>query len=486
MTLPALQYDDETEFRRLRDRWLAGIDVENKLEHLFELESALKALDRFFNIENLPILRTEQVISRDFSIEIRVIAKACRDIARLARILLKEEAGAFTFQSYLENSILGDRARDAFTTRHLNQENPAESLYVLGAAFQNFADTTEALTRLNTVSFALFESVGQLISRAIAMNRFFNPMAGDHFDPAHDKMKSAPVAKVVRGIGDRDLRRHVSISVLALFRLLRYLDTIEHDTDKRDELRQALLMLALVHSESRMLIHFFENESPAGLRDSSAKGEAKQFVELADSLAFQFDMELRKVFRHVLRDALGNGSVARVRSSVTSAIGILRNFFEQSIVLIIQSFDEATRGRQIFPGFVSKVEQSTRLREDIWVLNKICDSVEQSLSNDAIRPAQFLEALQPLNQFVDYFLNLSFKFVRHSDHDEFERFFMYLKSIDFSAGENAHKLADFRKRIGYFNRFVETTLGHIRHRQELQDLPLDTDHARAAVDQFLG
>ena len=55
---PAAFTDQELErealLRKEREAWLAGIELEKKHKILFELESLLKGLDRFFNISNLP------------------------------------------------------------------------------------------------------------------------------------------------------------------------------------------------------------------------------------------------------------------------------------------------------------------------------------------------------------------------------------------------------------------------------------------------
>ena len=484
--MPAvLKFDAIVHPRKAREAWLASLDLPDRDERLFELETKLKALDRFFNIDNLPINPQDQLITRDFSVEIRAASSFCRDISRLARYLLREEAGAFTFRSYIERQMTSDRTRDAFNAKHVAQETPAESMYLLGAAFQNLADMGQAFTRLNAVSYPLFVAFGQMVSREIAGNRFFNPLADDPFHPSQDKMRNQVVARVVREAGDKELKRELSIALLGFFRLLRYLDFIDVESEKRDDLRASLLVFALIHSESRALIHFLEKEVPQRLAKVRNRKKTILFVEAADSLAFQFSMEMRKVYQQILRDLLGSGSLARLRSAVNSAAGIMRNFCEQSVVLVVQTFEPTVRGRELFPGFVSKVEQSVRLREDIWVLNKLCDYVEQQLAKEPLSPDEFEEAVRPLSEFVDYFMGLSFKFVRYSDHDEMERFFILVKSSTKALAENALKLADFRKKVNYFNRFVETTLGHIRHRQELQDLPLDSDHARRLLDQYL-
>ena len=68
--MPAvLKFDAALHPRKAREAWLAALDLPDRDERLFELETKLKALDRFFNIDNLPINPQDQLITRDFSVE---------------------------------------------------------------------------------------------------------------------------------------------------------------------------------------------------------------------------------------------------------------------------------------------------------------------------------------------------------------------------------------------------------------------------------
>lgn len=485
MSAPVRQPANESDFRLIRDEWLATLPIENVDERLFELETTVKALDRFFNPDNLPISRGEQLITRDFNLEMRVVAAACRDIALMARAILKNDAGAFTFRSYVENQMLSDRARDNMSAAGVAQSTPAESLFSLAETFQNLAGAVQPMTKLNSVSYPMFVSVGQLVSRAIASNRFFNPMAGDHFHPAHDRMKNAAVAQVVRGIADRELRKEASIALLCFFRLLGYLSFINTNAEKRDDVRHNLMMLALVHSESRLLIHFFEHEAPGRLAKNKTRGDTGLFLDVCDTLAFQFTMELRKVQQQVLRDMAATGSVSRIRNALQAGVGILRNFYQQSVVLVVQTFSPTIRGVNIFPDFVSKLEQSVRLREDLWLLNKVCDFGEQKLASPSPSATDLAHVLGPLTEFIQYFLDSSYKSVRFGDHDEFDRFFQYVHALAKAPEAASMRAADARKKLEAFNRFVETTMGQVRHREELREIPFDSEHARQKLVRFI-
>ncbi|MFO8057838.1 MAG: hypothetical protein R6V10_11125, partial [bacterium] len=72
-----------------KDQWLAGLDLKDKGTILFELEVLLKGLDRFFNLSNLPLANMEQVVTLDFSDEIRIVLDFIDRVTELSGRLLE-------------------------------------------------------------------------------------------------------------------------------------------------------------------------------------------------------------------------------------------------------------------------------------------------------------------------------------------------------------------------------------------------------------
>jgi hypothetical protein len=167
---------------RERERFLDGLKVEKKDEVLFELEMLLRALDRFFNPDNLPISNIDDIVSRNFAHEMRIVKHGVdRAIFLIKSLIPLEESSAIYFRSYVERELLHDYARDILEEKSLSQETPGESLPLLCLSFVNISEILSALCQRKHADHTLFHSMGQLLSREIAMNRWFNPFKFRHF-----------------------------------------------------------------------------------------------------------------------------------------------------------------------------------------------------------------------------------------------------------------------------------------------------------------
>ncbi len=472
---------------QLREKWLEVLPLEDKDAKLFELEMLLRGMDRFFNVRNLPIADLENVVLRNFHNEMKVVVMGIdRCILLLKSLLPPEDANVFNFQMYLENSLLIDYARDKFILNNLRQTHPRESLYLMLLAFINFSVILKALLNLKHISYMAFHHTGQIVSREIAINRFFNPMEMPAFSPRYDKITIPELKKAVARIKNSKVRSTYSIIILALLRSLRYLEHVNPDVNSKDHLRFYTLIFSLLRSEIESLVKFIEGEGARRIKEAGiSEDERTEHLERFDSVAFQIDIESKKVYRQVLRDILEVSSLNRLRSMVESAKGILRNILEQSVVLLAHGLDENIDGRVIFPDFIPRFEQSVRLREDIFIFIKILEAVERSLdgAKDAEIPRRRI--LSVINDYISYFMNLSFNYVRYSDSEEFIDFFNYVSSLKKSDLEEKRKFNEFRFKVHVFKTFLETTLGLINNRAELSGVPIDQEHAMEIYRQFL-
>jgi hypothetical protein len=95
-----------------REAWLAGMTMDRKVEHLFELEILLKGLACFSNPRNHPgPPRKTPVVAQDFREHAAIVREALTRIVHTCRSFLAERERAFVFQRYLETVLPDDRAR---------------------------------------------------------------------------------------------------------------------------------------------------------------------------------------------------------------------------------------------------------------------------------------------------------------------------------------------------------------------------------------
>jgi len=140
-----------------------GNQSSRKVEMAFELEMSLKALDRFFNIDNLPMAEPDRAIAVNFREELEIVLIYINRIVNLLRQIMEASRGhMFQFQSYVETALLNDLNRTKIREASFEQAAPDDSLFLLFTGFMNvrafFAhccETPPCLTRSISTSETL-------------------------------------------------------------------------------------------------------------------------------------------------------------------------------------------------------------------------------------------------------------------------------------------------------------------------------------------
>lgn len=484
---------DGPEQRRIieeRNRWFYSLNVPRKQEKLFELEVYLKGLDRFFNIANLPISERESIVGRDFTPELIIIRNAVAKVVKLSKGLLSaEDNRALHFTSYVENRLMSDYQRAKMIERTLLQRTPEESLYVLCHTFINFQEILQSIVRQTRKSFFLFYNLEQLISREISGNRHFNPFKAAGFAPHYDVIKSPRFVRLARSISDPVLKKHLSIVFLMMFKLLRYLSFINPETKDLETLRDTLIIFSLIHSEAMFLADLLEKELPPVIRARSGVPQEMRakLLENMDALSYQTSVEFKKIFELELKDAAHIKDVNQLRTGISRSRGLLSNIFQQSIVSMGQALDPELDGKEVFPDFVSRMEESLKLRRDVWLFHRVVENLENviEVSQQKGETIPLIEAIKTLRNFIFYYQNISFQYVRSLDRDEFKRFFDVVDRFVVKDVEVPEKFESFKKELHVFKMFLETTLANINNRAELRDLPFGREEGERILSQFL-
>jgi len=487
MEIQAQVMKPDRESSRKRAQWLGELRLADKEDKLFELEVLLKGLDRFFNLENLPLNSEENPIRINFVDELMIVCQSFSRITELSRRLLEaSERSYYQFRYYIETELLGDLARGRIIEQSLTQKTPDESLMLLYTYFLGLKNLGAELSRLKLVRYPLFFHIGSLTSRAIVSNRFFNPIRGLEFRPEYDRVENLIVKKAVREVGDARLRHVVSVVILAFYRLLRYLGQVEERSVDFDKLKQGLVIFALINSEARQLIHHLELELKPHL-EKSKSDLALNFAMLADSLAFQLSMELKKINQSELAGSTKLALLDPLKAALENSKGILVNFLEQSIVQLIQQLLPELRGEEIFPDFVSKKERSLKLRQDLAVFKALMDKFEEltETSLEGASVENFMRYLRLQKIYILYLERHTIPHIRYGDLVEFRRYFAKLKDFRSAELQRADKLEQFKLESKFFKVFLETTLGQIGQRADLQFEPLDEGKIRDRIELFL-
>jgi hypothetical protein len=255
------------------------------------------------------------------------------------------------------------------------------------------------------------------------------------------------------------------------------------------KLKDSLLIFALINSESKVVIDAFEELIPARLGQINFKenGKGRALIDLMDAFAFQLRVELKKIFELEIKDASMVTDPKILQNGISRTRGMLINIFQQAIIEVCKVFDPDLHGRDVFKDFLGRVEQSLKLRRDIWLFSKVLEGLEKVLdasgSEDKLEPV--FESANTLRNFVYYYQNMSFPLVRAYDREEFQKFFDYLGGTPVEELKNPEVRTKFRREIHGFRMFLETTFNAINQRTELKGIPFGTDEAERLLSQFL-
>jgi hypothetical protein len=436
-----------------------------------ELDLLLRALDRYFNLENLPV-SNEDIAGRNFYEELITSRDAILRVLGILEVVIPESRkNAYWFQKFAETKYLSERKVDAFREDLYRQDTPEKGLYLLYDSFINMKGLISDLSRSGHISYLGFSNVGNLIGKEIRENLFFNPFR-KNMNPEFDMITNPLISKIVRSLTDKEEKKHISIIYLYLFRFIRIMGFIELTSQRPVSLGSSLMLLVLLRSEINAFQGYIEK--------TSRKLSTPDLQFLLKTIAYQFSMETRRVYRQELKDIQRKKASAHFRGKIENSHGILKNLTEQSVVQLAQYYSPEVRGEEVFSSFMTRVEQSLRLRDDITALHAFVSAFCAHTDS----PKERLKIFESLRNYMLYFESFTFRLLRHDDYEEFSVFFHDLHDLkkDMVAGREGQKALE---KVRHFKIFIETTLRHIGNRSELSDKPLDKARIEGLINQYL-
>ena len=454
-----------------REDWISASREANS-ELFSEVDVLLRSLDRFFSAENVRPSQ-EELATANFSEDmITVRDTILRLLGTLEVIIPDSRKNAYWFQKFAESKLLTAAKRDVFRENLYRQDSREKALYLLYDTCINMKGIVSDLLQAGNISYLSFMNFGRLISKEIRENRYFSPFKKG-LNPEYDLIHSTEISEIVKAVRPKELKKEVSVIYIYLFRLLRFMSFIDIATQRELSLNSSLMILYLLKSETDIFI---------GLLDRTAKAApSPDFAEMAGSVSLQFAMDSRRIFSQELRDIYSVRSSPRFRSKIESSHGILKDLTEQSVVQLTQFFNPEVEGETIFPGFVTRMDQSLRLRREVMVLFRLTSLAAGSAGNVARRTAAF----ESLRNYMVYFQSSTFRLLRYGDYEEFASFFQEIGSLpeDVAGGPGFYKV---HERIKLFNAFLKSTLGNIERRAELSGRSFDDKKVEAMVRRYLG
>jgi hypothetical protein len=423
-----------------------------------ELDARLRGLRSFFNPHNHPFHSDQeraQIVTRNWKPELQIAgqtflrsARLVFDLARNNTTNLFNDELSINQPDELENSngFLSSEA-DAAAMETINASET--SLIALADSLTDAQVLCDALCREKSVDLQTWASIGRIFSRELNGSEAFQKIVGASRHAARARLHLRLV-EIAERIQPPALGSDVLSVFTDLLRLLEHLRLIESLLRRDYPLLGTLPVFSLIHEDTSRLLRFIETRA---LRTEPVEEE---IFGVLDGTSYAVGMELRKVFAHEL---IGLGALRQaplIYAKVENAYGLLRDSFQQSIVALAQSFDPSLDGAELFDTFKAKLEQSLRLRRDLWTIFQLVRRMERERD---LRP------FAPLLEHLQAFQRGSMRYLMYKDWEAYERFVE-----EASAARGAVELAPVLHRFGTY---LETLFGQINMRAALAAYPFD-------------
>jgi hypothetical protein len=425
----------------MRQRSPVSIDS-NLLElHIWQL-----AIRSFFNLRNHSLSDAEraEILSRDFSPELRIVGQALKrslllslncTLEKSAASFELDEANAFDAMSL---SVSGDSPA---------QMSPSPLTPLINTLGELCDVCDSALS--SKVDFQVWTCIERMVRGELAQSQFIRQLErrvrGGTLERQYPELH-----ELTGRITPDSLAADMSVIFSQLTQLLEQLRVIETLLRHDAPLKLALTIFTLVHEEARSLIAFIEKRA---IRTEEIDGKV---FDALDCTGYAVGVELSRVFGRELVGLVSLRQSPAIYTKVENAHGLLRDSFQQTMLALIQVFDPSLDGSLFLQFFHVRLEQSLSLRRDLWMLLQLVLQAEKDRDS---RP------LAPLLVHLDNFRGGSLRFLMYKDWESFERFVAELL-----AARGAVELTPVLHRFGTY---LEALFGQINMRTVLADHPFE-------------
>lgn len=493
-----------------RDGWYASLAWEKKEDTLFELEMLLKGVTCFGNPRNHPgTPRSSAAVAHDFIEELRIVRDGMIRISGLVRVMLGDKEKAYTFTRYLETVLPEDSARGRLLQEQLTQDTPEESLLVLRNAFGSFQDLADGLLRLGRVSHRLYAALHGTIAREVGRNVYFNPLMALEFRQEFDRIQNPDVLEALHAVRSEAAHRVVALTMLALFRALRYLDLVDLYAADASSARRAYVILAVLRSDLRALTRYLGRNAADAIADglerdimlvhavdvadraASIRSEARALSSLRSALetaASGVRVDVRKVFLHDLPGPTDGVAGAELGPLLVVAAATIRASVQHAIVSLCRVLAPGRVLPQLARDREGRRAASERLRREVWMFMQILRAFlakARSSEGSADRWAG-AASFQFVRDFLTHFRAIGYQLVRSNDYERLDPYLASLEQLRDVDLLDPARLAVAVEESQRFYAFLEELFREISSRRELAEVPFDRKDATETLKIYLG
>jgi hypothetical protein len=384
--------------------WTRLVQIRGASEVLFCLETWLRGIESFFNLQHLPLSEAEkaELTTRNFVPEIEILRRAIQISEGYACALMRPEvAGAFNIEEFIRGQIRREHLTNLDEGHLVEQLTPADSIAQLLDSLNDLRVTIDALDVQSGLGCGLFVSLGRIYRREIRTCRYVELLLKQGSRLQASVVENQSLAGSLRTIPDEAVRRDIVQILADLFQFLKYLKLVRSDLAGDLPLKHNLVLFSLLHQE---MIRLSESIRNRFLRRRDANPALRTAAEL---VAYSIKEECHRVLNKELPFVAAEIEPSRVYTRIENSDGLLRNCCESSVLNLLQAIDAGFDAASLFPTRAERLLSSEKLRKDLWELRhwlmEILESGDHPDSNTMVeRFISFKDASQQSLMYRDW------------------------------------------------------------------------------------
>jgi hypothetical protein len=435
--------------------WIRLIHSQGGIEDLFGLETWLKGIRSFLNVEHLPLAESEkeELLSRSYSSEIKIIHDAVQICEiHACSILNMGQTEVFESDKIIEKQLTKERIHDVHINRLLEQLTPIDSMSYLMDALNDLKISIDAFQHLLNPGYQIFLSLSRSYRRELKNCRYIHMLLSQKFRLQYDVIDNKSLSETLRSIQDEPVRHNLALALLSLFRFLKYLKIVFLDMQQDRSLRHHLIIFSLLHEEMDNLSKFLKARLIKGKKSSQSLKGASELV--AYTLKNESSRVISKELIYLSRETEPSNIYTRIETSYN----LLLNCCQSSILSLVHAIEINFDAESMFPRRADRLLASERIRQVLWNLRQW---MMHLLDNDNVVP-DTNKILERLTAFKEkYFQSLAY-----SDWAEFEGLFGKL-----AISNNPKELRiQIRKFINFIESLIQEVTKHTNFQEQNKSL----------------
>ena len=324
-----------------------------KYDYLFEMEMWLKGLERFFQIDCLPLSTFERSHAslKNYVEEVGAVRAGVAHMAMLTTQLLGEgKEDLASFLVYLDSQVARTGGGEMPARRR--GENAETELALVVEKLDDFAKILDELSHAPFVALQTYLSLGRIVVGTLRQDPNLGVLFRENLRPVLDKESKQSLGRVLESLPEPSHRGALAALFVALFKGLRYADRARTAAESPATRTRALLVFSLLKGESESIASFISKRLAPRFPEGSPQAAGLRRIVTA------LEAEVKKVMDVELVDVVLMKDPALVLTRLEDAAALVRDLYQQSVIALAETFSSGLDERTLFPEYRTRLDQS--------------------------------------------------------------------------------------------------------------------------------